>query len=361
MEGDLEPRSAPVNIKALSLSALQALSASLGEPAYRGRQIYRWLYGKGATSFAAMTDLPASFRHALAREARFDAVTLEQLRTARDLTAKALFRLASGQCVEAVLIPDLSPDGAARRLTVCVSSQVGCALACSFCATGRMGFKQNLVAGEIVDQVWRLDVIARERWGRRITNVVFMGMGEPLLNYDNVLLSLDALTHPDGLGLARRRITISTVGLARRIRQLALDRPRIPLAVSLHAPTEEKRRHIIPASRASSTGLTALLDALDYYTHTTGRRITFEYCMFDGFNDTVEDAAALAAICARAPSKVNLIMYNAVEGLLFRQTTEERLNAFIRVLVAKGVTVTVRRSRGSDIEAACGQLALPSQ
>ena len=194
-------------------------------------------------------------------------------------------------------------------------------------------------------------------YDRQITNIVFMGMGEPLLNYDNVLASLDMLTFPDGLALAPRRITISTVGLSRRIRQLAEERSPFNLAVSLHAPTEEKRSYIMPVSRRSATSLAAVTDALQYYTSVTGRKVTFEYCMFQDFNDSASDAHHLARICQRIPSKVNLIMYNRVEGLHYTSTTEDRLEAFIRVLVDRGVIVTVRRSRGQDIDAACGQLA----
>ncbi len=350
-----------VNVKALSLGELEALAQSLGQPAYRGRQLFQWLYGKGAASFEAMTNLPKSFRQTLDEIAVLDTVSRSALQTARDETAKGLFTLASGRQVEAVLIPDLEEDGTARRLTVCVSSQVGCEMACSFCATGLMGFQQNLTAGEIFDQVWQMNTLAQERYGRGITNVVFMGMGEPLLNYDNVLRSLDVLTHDDGFGLAPRRITVSTVGLARRIKQLADDRPRVNLAVSLHAPTDAKRSSIMPVNRAAATDLAALKDALRYYTRTTGRRVTYEYCMFHGFNDTADDARHLADVVAWAPSKVNLIMYNPVEGLGFSRTSEAGLNAFIRILVQRGVTVTVRRSRGQDIDAACGQLAVRSQ
>ena len=348
----------PTDLKSLSRAELEAFAVSLGEPAYRGRQVYQWLYGKHAASFDAMTNLPKAFRQRLAEQATLSAITLAQLQTATDQTAKGLFTLASGRQVEAVLIPDFRDDGRAKRLTVCVSSQVGCAMACSFCATGLMGFQQNLTVGEIVDQVAFMDHLAHERFGRGITNIVFMGMGEPLLNYDHVLRAIEALTHADGFGLAPKRITVSTVGLARRIRQLADDDPGVGLAVSLHAPTDDKRSSIMPVNRRARTDLTALREAIQYYTQQTGRRVTYEYCMFAGFNDTDADARALADVVAWAPSKVNLIMYNPVEGLGFHRTGEAQLNRFIRVLVDRGVTVTVRRSRGQDIDAACGQLAV---
>jgi 23S rRNA (adenine2503-C2)-methyltransferase len=349
---------AGTDLKTLDRAGLENFATSLGQPAYRGRQLFRWLYGRGARSFDEMTDLPRALRNRLEQEARIGSISLVTLQTTADLTAKGLFALPTGRKIEAVLIPDLDDDGAANRLTVCVSSQVGCAMACSFCATGLMGFQQNLTPGEIFDQVWFMNELARERFGRRITNVVFMGMGEPLLNYENVLKAVEALTHEDGFGLAARRITVSTVGLARRIRQLADDETRFNLAVSLHAPTDEKRSSIMPVNRRAATDLVALKDALQHYTHTTGRQITYEYCMFDGFNDTDDDARHLARVVSWAPSKVNLIMYNPVAGLGFHRSGEDRLNRFIRILVKAGVTVTVRRSRGQDIDAACGQLAV---
>ncbi|MDX1547217.1 MAG: 23S rRNA (adenine(2503)-C(2))-methyltransferase RlmN [Rhodothermales bacterium] len=347
-----------VDLKALSEPELEAFVETLGEPAYRGRQLFQWLYGKGATAFEAMTSLPKAFRERLAETAYIGTIHLDQLQTATDGTAKGLFTLSTGRKIEAVLIPDVDADGRARRLTVCVSSQVGCAMGCTFCATGLMGFRQNLTAGEIYDQARFMDTLARERYGRGITNVVFMGMGEPLLNYDAVLRAVDLLTHRHGLDLSPKRVTVSTVGLARRIRQLADDGTRFHLAVSLHAPTDAQRSAIMPVNRAAATDLTALRDAIQHYTKTTGRRVTYEYCMFEGVNDSEADAHALADVVAWAPSKVNLIMYNPVEGLGFHRTPEDRLEAFIRVLVARGVTVTVRRSRGQDIDAACGQLAV---
>lgn len=345
------------NLKAFSEERLEAFLTSLGQPAYRGRQVFKWLYGKGATSFEEMTNLPKKLREDLSSVATIATIQLAHLQTASDETAKALFTLSTGRQIESVLIPDIDEDGKAKRLTVCVSSQVGCAMACSFCATGLMGFQQNLTVGEIFDQVWFMNDLALQRYGRPITNIVYMGMGEPLLNYDNVLRSIEVLTHPEGLGLSPRRITVSTVGLARRIKQLADAATRVNLAVSLHAPTDSKRSSIMPVNRAAATDLTALKEALQHFTQKTGQRITYEYCMFQGFNDTAEDARQLARVAKWAPSKVNLIMYNPVDGLGFQRTAEDQLNRFIRILVDHGVIVTVRRSRGQDIDAACGQLA----
>ena len=304
-----------------------------------------------------MTNLPASLRETLDKKACMKRLELQTLLTAKDETVKALMQLPSGRNIATVLIPSLDQNGRAHRLTVCVSSQVGCAMGCTFCATGRMGFQENLTCGQIVEQVSFMRLIAQERFGRDVTNVVFMGMGEPLLNYDAVVASLQILTHPEAIGLSPRRITVSTVGLARRIRELAMDAPRIRLAVSLHAPTESKRSSIMPINRSAVTDLTALVPAMRYHTHTTGRRLTFEYCLFRGFNDSVEDAHALTRICHQVRAKVNLIMYNSVPGIAFERTSEVQLNRFMAHLSSHGITVTVRRSRGSDIAAACGQLA----
>ncbi len=346
------------SLLSLSRTELLGLAPQFGQPAYRGGQLFAWLYGKGVRSYDGMTDLPKAFRAALAERFSLAPLRLEHRAQASDGTIKCLFAIASGRKVEAVLIPDFDEEGDPRRLTVCVSSQVGCAMACSFCATGQMGFSENLTAGEIFDQVWELNKIAETEYGRRITNIVYMGMGEPMLNYDQVLRSIEGLTHEEGMGLSARRITVSTVGLAKRIKQLADDETRFNLAVSLHAPVDAKRSEIMPVNRSERTDLSALKEAIQYYTRKTGRQVTYEYCMFKGFNDSEADARELVHVTRWAPSKVNLIMYNPVDELAFRRTSETQLNKFIRVLVAGHATVTVRRSRGQDIDAACGQLAL---
>ncbi len=349
-----------VDLKGLGQSDLEALAISLGEERYRGRQLLQWVHGRGASSFEEMNNLPLRFRHRLRRAACIGILTCSVTRTSTDGTVKMLLTLPSGRTVESVLIPDFDDAGNVRRVTICVSSQVGCAMACSFCATGLMGFSENLTAGAIVDQVRILNDLALKRYKQRVTNVVYMGMGEPLLNYRNVVLSLDLLNRPDSFGLALRRITVSTVGLARRIRELADDSPRVNLAVSLHAPFQDKRDAIMPAVRSRATSLTALRDALVHYTAITRNPVTFEYCLFRDFNDTLDDAKALAALCHRIHSKVNLIQYNPVKGLPYTRTPDDKLNAFIRELVRQRVTVTVRQSRGTDIDAACGQLAVRS-
>ena len=356
------PDTARTDLKALGRAELEAYARELGQPAFRGRQLFSWLYGKGASDFAEMTDLPKSLRASLEVRATISTLTEVRLLTATDGTVKSLFRLPSGREIETVLIPDVDESGRAKRLTVCVSSQVGCAMGCHFCATGLMGFHQNLMAGEIYEQAFRMNALAEERFGRGITNVVYMGMGEPLQNYAAVVQSAALLTDADALGLSPKRITVSTVGLARRIRTLADDQAagRVPpfgLALSLHAPTDPQRSAIMPVNRSEKTDLGALKDAVQHYHAQTGKRITYEYCMFAGVNDSVADAHHLAAVTRWAPSKVNLIMYNPVEGTDFGPTDEAQLDRFIGVLVDEGVRVTVRRSRGQDIDAACGQLA----
>jgi len=350
-----------IDLKALSRLELEAFAVEHGQPRFRGRQLFKWMYGKGVSTFEEMTDLSLSFREHLSRVAVLPKLFPDILQTATDGTIKGLFHLPSGRQVEAVLIPDFDETGNAKRMTVCVSSQVGCAMGCSFCATGLMGFQENLTPGAIFDQVKFMQKMALRHYKRPITNIVYMGMGEPMLNYDNVLKSVECLTHADGMGLSPKRITVSTVGLARRIRQLADDQTAFNLAVSLHAPTDDQRSSIMPVNRKTPTDLKALLESIQYYTRKTGREVTYEYCMFAGFNDGEWDASNLANVVDAAPGKVNLIMYNPVEGLGFQRTDEKQLDRFIKVLVERSVTVTVRRSRGQDIDAACGQLRLKAQ
>lgn len=346
-----------VDLKTMGRDNLEAFVDTLGEPAYRGRQLYNWIYARGETDFAAMTSLPKAFRARLNEEATVSSIDMQRVQRSEDGTLKGLFALPSGREAETVLIPSFDALGDAQRLTVCVSSQVGCAMGCAFCATGLMGFKENLTPGAIYDQVWFMNEAAQEHYGRAVSNVVFMGMGEPLLNYDAVLQSVALLTDEDTLNMSPRRITISTVGLARRIRDLADDDPRTNLAVSLHAPTDEQRSAIMPVNQSEKTSLDALEQAIRYYADTTGRPITYEYCLFKDVNDSVQDAKNLAKITRWAPSKVNILMYNPVPTLSFERTSEAQLNRFVQALVQEGVTVTVRRSRGQDIDAACGQLA----
>ncbi len=346
-----------VDLKAFTVNRFRRFVEELGEPAYRADQLIQWIYAKGVTSFDEMTNLPAGLREQLGKRASIDAPEIDQIQTASDGTSKLAIRLRSGNRVESVLIPDPAEDGGAQRVTVCVSSQVGCAMGCMFCATGLMGFHQNLTPGEIYDQVRLAGNVAVKHFGRGISNIVFMGMGEPLLNYEAVLSAVDFLVHPLGMGMSPRRVTVSTVGLARRIRQLADNETKFRLAVSLHAPTDAQRSAIMPVNRAAQTDLRALREALRYYHLRLDRPVTYEYCLFKGMNDRMEDARQLVKIARWIPSKVNLLSYNPVEGLPFQRTSERQLNAFASVLAEAGIRVTVRKSRGRDIDAACGQLA----
>jgi 23S rRNA (adenine2503-C2)-methyltransferase len=330
-----------------------------GEPRFRGDQVFRWIWKRLARSFDEMTDLPAALRARLASIARLGTVRADRVDTSRDGTRKFLVRLADGKAVEAVLIPD------ERRMTLCISSQVGCALACAFCATGTMGLTRNLTPGEIAGQVALAvrTLLAAPHAGhpdreRPVTNVVYMGMGEPLHNYDAVLASLRILTDEQGLAFAPRRITVSTVGLVPHMLTLGKAMP-VTLAVSLHAPTDAIRGRIMPVNKRY--GLDAVLEACRAFPLKARARITFEYVLLAGVNDRLRDADDLARAIADLPCKVNLIPWNEHEGAAFRRPTDAAVAAFARRLEEQGVTCMVRTTRGRDIAAACGQLALTAE
>jgi 23S rRNA (adenine2503-C2)-methyltransferase len=344
-----------IELKNHTVEELEEVVLRLGEPRYRAKQIFSWLHSRRVHSVQAMTDLPVAFRNRLETQTRLGSLRQVSQQVSVDGTVKAAFELENGRQIESVLIPD-SDDDEPERLTLCVSSQVGCGMACTFCATGTMGFIQNLNAGQIVDQFHEMSRVAVDSFGRGISNVVYMGMGEPLMNYENVIRSLRILTHELGPNLSPKRITVSTVGLAGRIRRLAMDRIPVKLAISLHAPTEEKRSAIMPVNRSTQTSLAALEHAVRAYYRTLKRPVTYEYCMLAGINDSESDAEELARVVRWIPSKVNLILYNAVPGIPYTRSSPEVVDRFVRALVARRITVTVRRSRGDDIAAACGQL-----
>lgn len=321
---------------------LEALAVSLGQPAFRGRQIADWIYKRGVTSIEEMSNLPAGFRTALAESANLYRDGILDQAKSPDGTTKFLLELEDAQRIESVLLPY------EERVSVCVSTQVGCAMACEFCATGMGGFIRDLTAGEIVDEVLTLQ---RES-GRRISHVVYMGMGEPLLNYDNVLKSLHLLN--DEVGISMRHITVSTAGITPRIQKLAHEKLQITLAVSLHAPNDEVRRSIMPI--ASRYPIEGLIGACREYAEETHRRITFEYLLIRDVNDSPAQAHELAALLKGMLCNVNLIPYNAVEGLLLKRPTKGRVQGFRAILENAGITVTQRLERGHSIAAACGQL-----
>lgn len=347
------------DLRDLPRDALRAFVASLDEPAFRGDQVFRWLWKRGARSFDAMTDLPAGLRAKLAAAATIGTVEAARIDTSRDGTRKFLVRLADGLEVEAVLIPE------DERMTLCISSQVGCALACAFCATGTMGLKRHLTAGEIAGQVaLALDELsARPHPGhpdreRPVTNLVYMGMGEPLHNYDATLASLRILTDEQGPAFPPRRITVSTVGLVPQMAALGEAVP-VNLAVSLHAPNDAVRAGIMPVNRRY--GLAAVIEACRSFPLGTRRRITFEYVLLAGVNDRPEHADELAQALAGLRCKVNLIPWNEHPDAAFRRPTDAAVLAFEARLRARDVPTTIRTPRGRDIAAACGQLALRSQ
>jgi len=342
------------DIRGISLPNLELLFASWNEPRFRAKQLYEWLWAKSATDWETMSNLPKDLRTRLRADFSFYTLHEDTVQHSADGTIKTRWITHDGHRIESVLIP--VPED--ERFTVCVSTQVGCSLTCAFCATGRMGRKRNLEAYEIYDQVALVNKQCLEAFGRPITNVVYMGMGEPLLTYANTMESIARLTAPPpmGLGMSARRITVSTAGIAKMIRKLADDGFRSNLALSLHAADDRKRNEIMPINE--SNHLEALMEALEYFYQKTKCRISFEYIAFERFNDSIEDAANLVRLCRRKfPVRVNIIEYNPIEGAVFEKSDENRLNAFAAYLSQKGVTVTVRRSRGKDIDAACGQLA----
>lgn len=344
------------NLKTLSRAQLSDFCRERGLKRFRADQLFQWMYQKDVRNFHEMTNLPKTLRDELTETALVGTIDPASQQRSADGTIKFLFGLTDGHRVEAVLIPDFEDDGSAKRLTVCVSSQVGCVFGCSFCATGKMGLLRNLSPGEIVDQVVKINTVSEETYGKGITNIVYMGMGEPLHNYSAVTESAAIICDEKSLGLSPKRITVSTVGLTKQIQKLADEQQPFRLAISLHAASDEKRDKIMPIN--SSLNLKALKDAVQYYHQKTEMPVTYEYLLFDQFNDTAEDAKRLARISKWAPSKINIIMYNNVAGVELLRAREERLDAFMRALRDQHVRATVRRSRGDDIDAGCGQLAI---
>jgi len=355
------------NLTGMNLPQLQEFVGTLGEPTFRGKQVFDWLYTKGASSFNEMTSLSKAFRSKLEDVAIVRRLRLADAQESRlDGTIKLLFELSDGNRIESVLIPSEPADeGEAAstltrkrpRRTLCVSTQIGCPLDCAFCATASMGFVRNLTAGEIVDQILEARRLSRQR----ITNLVYMGMGEPLMNYDNLMQSIDIVT--TGMGMSARRITVSTAGWADRIRRMADEGRKVKLAVSLHALDPRVRTDLMPINRKFP--LERLLDAIEYYYRKTKQRVTYEYIPFDGVNDSKEDADRLAKLAGRVPCKVNIVPFHTIGytqprgfAASLKPASPQRFNAFIERLRTAHVTVIVRSNAGEDIEAACGQLAV---
>ncbi len=339
-------------VTSLSREELVARLADHGQPGFRAGQLLDWVYRKRVRTFDAMTDLPGSLRGVLAEHFSLGSLEIVRRLGSNDTTQKFLFRLSDAQLIETVLIP-ASPalyGEASDRRTLCISTQVGCAYGCKFCASGLDGWKRNLHAGEIVEQILRAEEIS----GERVNNLVFMGMGEPLANFDHLIHAIGIINAPWGIGLGARHITVSTSGLAPQIRLLADQPLQIRLAISLHGATDEVRTQIMPVNRKYP--LAVLLDACRYYHSRKKQKLTFEYILIDGVNDTQEQATILAGIAAGLEAKVNLIPYNNVEGLAWARPPLARQKAFQHTLHSRGVAATLRREKGHDIAAACGQL-----
>ncbi len=338
-----------MNLRDLTLEELEEFLTGLGEPAYRGRQVFRWLVRPEVEDFASMTNLPKTLRARLAQEAEIRVPEILEPKFSADGTVKLALRLLDGEVIESVLIPERD------HYTLCVSTQVGCAMGCRFCLTGRMGLRRNLSPGEIVAQVLLARRFMEEAAleDKPLRNLVFMGMGEPLANYRNLLKALKIFTHPQGFHFARKRTTVSTVGLVPQIRTLAEEFP-VALALSLHAPEDELRQKLIPSARRYP--LAEILEACRHYPLRRGARITFEYVLLRGINDHPWQARRLAELLRGIPAKINLIPFNPHPDLPFERPTEDQVHQFQKILLSEGYVATVRKSKGLDIGAACGQL-----
>ena len=337
------------DIRALSKEQLREFFVAHGDKAFRGNQVYEWLWNKGLHSFDEMTNISKETRDMLDANFVINHIKVDTMQRSGDGTIKNAVRLHDGLIVESVLIPT------SKRTTACVSSQVGCSLDCKFCATARLKRMRNLNPDEIFDQVVAIDKESRLYYDKPLTNIVFMGMGEPLMNYNNVLKAIDKITSEEGLGMSPRRITVSTSGIPKMIKKMADDEVKFKLAVSLHSAIDETRTKIMPFNEHFP--LTELREALEYWYSKTKNRITYEYVVWKGVNDTKEDVEALVQFCKFAPSKVNLIEYNPIDDGEFQQAHESAIKLYVDVLESNNITVTIRRSRGKDIDAACGQLA----
>jgi len=323
-----------------------------GEKPFRGRQIKEWLWKNGVTDFDSMSNLPARLRESLKDHFTISGLRIKTEQISRDKTRKFGFLCPDGLLVEGVLIPSMG------RVTACLSSQIGCPLNCSFCATARLTTRRNLSVGEIFDQVVLLQNASQEAFGTHLSNLVFMGMGEPLLNYESVIAAISHMTSEKGLGISPRRITLSTAGLTKGINRLAQEKVKFNLAISLHTANDAKRDSLMPVNK--SNPLSELAESLKIFFQETGTRISYEYLLMKDFNDSLRDASELAEFCKITPCKINLIEYNEVEGSAFHKTTAERTQAFVDFLESLNMIVNIRRSRGHDIDAACGQLACKS-
>ncbi len=337
------------DIRQLSLDELKDFFVSIGEKPFRAKQVYEWLWKKSAKDFDQMTNISLSTRELMKAAFEIKHIKVDTLQRSDDGTVKNAVKLHDDLIVESVLIPTDS------RITACISSQVGCSLDCHFCATARLKRMRNLNPDEIYDQVVAIKEEAERFFERPLTNIVYMGMGEPLMNYQNVLKSIEKITSPEGLGMSPRRITLSTVGLPKMIKRMADEEVKFNLAVSLHSAIDETRSRMMPINNNSN--LESLAESLQYWYRHTGRKVTFEYVVWKGINDDEAHASALAKYCLKIPSKVNLIEYNPIDDGEYEQADPGKIEMYERILKEKNIIVNIRRSRGKDIDAACGQLA----
>lgn len=337
------------DIRKLSLDELKNFFTEHGDKAFRAQQVYEWLWKKSAKDFDQMTNLSLPARDMLKQHFVINAIRVDSMQRSSDGTIKNAVKLHDGLVVESVLIPT------EKRITACVSSQVGCSLACRFCATARLKRMRNLNPDEIYDQVVAIQQQCELFFGRPLTNIVFMGMGEPLLNYNNVMSAIEKITSPKGLNMAAKRLTVSTVGLAKMIMKMADDNVKFNLAVSLHSALNQVRSSIMPINETNS--LEELGESLKYWYQKTKKKVTYEYVVWKGINDSLDHAEALLKFCKRVPCKVNLIEYNPIDDGEFQQASQEALTMYMDLLEKNGITTRIRKSRGKDIDAACGQLA----
>ena len=336
------------NIRELKLEELIDFLKNQNIPSYRAKQIHEWLWKKRAISFNEMTSLSLSLRELLEQNFCLNAVKIHKAEKSSDGTIKYSLKLYDNKLVEGVLIPSK------KRLTACISSQVGCSLSCTFCATGTLKLERNLNYAEIYDQIFILNEEALLNFGKPLSNIVYMGMGEPLLNYENLLKSIELVLSKTGLSMSPKRITVSTAGIAKMIKKLADDDVRFNLAISLHTSDDKKREEIMPINK--SINLEELKESIKYFFEKTGTRITYEYILFKDINDSLDDAHELVKFCKSTPCKVNLIEYNSVDNIPFQKASNNKTEKFINFLNEKNVIVNLRRSKGKDINAACGQL-----
>ncbi len=336
-------------IRDVTIEELKEFFLEKGEKPFRAQQAYDWIWKKQAHSFDEMSNLSKEIRAEMKKHFDFNSLTIDVIQKSADGTQKIRFKTFDGHFIESVLIP--TP----HRLTACISSQIGCSLTCKFCATGKMERERNLFFYEIFDQAAFVNQLCLKEHDKKLTNIVYMGMGEPLLNYKSVMKSVGQITSPNGMAMSPSRLTVSTAGIAKQIRQMGDDKVKFNVALSLHAADDEKRSKLMPIN--DTNNLKEVIDALDYYFSKTKNTITYEYLLLDGVNDSLEDAKNLVKLYRRVPSMINVIEYNPVFGVPYEKTREKKFDEFIDYLTKQKVNVRVRRSRGKDIDAACGQLA----